>query len=948
MPRYALSVEDARGGAEQVALDRMRAAMSHQVLDVSRWPLFDIRAVRYSGGRVRLGFSLDLLMLDALSIVIVFAELSELYHRPGTRLPEIGVSFRDYVLGACGDREQLAESKRYWAERAPSLPPAPQLPLRTDPELVAQPRFTRRQSRIPRQRWQRIVERARQRGLTPASVLATCFAEVLGRWSRQRELTLNLTLFDRREVHPEINGVVGDFTALLLVGYEPRAGECFAERAARFQRQMWQDLDHRDVSAVQVMRDLAASRGSAAAMPVVFTSALGIGRDVAAERFAEEVWGLSQTPQVWLDHQVRDDEGGMRFNWDAVEELFPEGLLDAMFQAECRLLDWLADADWSQQLPDLLPTSQRAVREQENSTREPTAAATLLHSGFFARADADPARTALVWGADQRCEYGELADLALRVAAHLVERGVRAGDNVAVALPKGRDQIVAVLGVLAAGAVYVPVGVDQPDQRRQRIYSRAGVRVVLDDLAEAYRRKPLAGPVEVDPESLAYVIFTSGSTGEPKGVMVSHASAMNTIADVNARFGVGAEDRVLAISALDFDLSVYDIFGLLSVGGSVVLIDEDGRREAREWAGLCRRWNVTVWNTVPALLDMLLVVADVLPGSFRLALVSGDWVGLDLWDRLRERAPGCALVALGGATEAAIWSNFFEVERVDPRWRSIPYGRPLANQRFRVVDPTGQDCPEWTEGELWIGGRGVAAGYCGDADRTAERFVEWDGIRWYRTGDLGRYWPDGVLEFLGRVDNQVKVRGHRIELGEIEAALTAHPDVGQAVAASVGDRAPALVAVVVPEGDRSCDSDELRSWLLDRLPAYMVPERIAEIAEVPLTANGKLDRASAIRGLADGAREPAETGEPLRGEVEIALAEQWREVLGVPALARDDNFFVLGGDSLLATRVVERIRRLFGVDIALREFLAGPSLQQQGELVKQRSQAGHQMEEGVI
>ncbi|MEV7028391.1 amino acid adenylation domain-containing protein, partial [Kitasatospora sp. NPDC093558] len=389
---------------------------------------------------------------------------------------------------------------------------------------------------------------------------------------------------------------------------------------------------------------------------------------------------------------------------------------------------------------------------------------------------------------------------------------------VAVTLPKGPDQIAAVLGVLAAGAAYLPVGVDQPAARRERIHGLAGVRLVVTDQAAKAASTwsgavvpvaiddlppagPMARPVESDPDELAYVIFTSGSTGDPKGVEITHRAAANTVTDLNERYAIGEHDRVLAVSALDFDLSVYDIFGPLSAGGAAVLIEEEARRDARRWLELARRHEVTLWNTVPALLDMLLVVAEGGDGllPLRLVLVSGDWVGLDLPGRLAARRPGCRFVALGGATEAAIWSNAFEVAEVEPTWRSIPYGYPLRNQRYRVVDPHGRDCPNWVAGELWIGGAGVARGYRGAAEQTERQFVSLGSERWYRTGDLGRYWPDGMLEFLGRADRQVKIRGHRIELGEIEAALQDHAGVGRAVVTVAGEGAARrLVAAAVP------------------------------------------------------------------------------------------------------------------------------------------------------
>jgi amino acid adenylation domain-containing protein len=659
---------------------------------------------------------------------------------------------------------------------------------------------------------------------------------------------------------------------------------------------------------------------------------------------------------VWLDHQVIEHEGGLLLNWDAVEELFPAGMLDDMFDAEVGLLDWLASADWSQPAPALLPAAQAAVREAVNDTAGPVPDRA-LHEGFFARAAREPGRVALLWGEGESLTYGQLADRALRVGALLLAEGLEPGEPVAVSLPRGADQVVAVLGVLAAGGVYVPVGVDQPAQRRERILRRAGVRLVLSAdaevagvpdgtrvvaLQEAAGVEPLAAPVLAGADELAYVVFTSGSTGEPKGVEVTHRAALNTIDDVNARFGVGAEDSVLAVSALDFDLSVYDLFGLLGVGGRVVVVEEENRRDADAWVAACRRFGVTVWNSVPALLDMALTVADSL-ASLRLVLVSGDWVGLDLRGRLAAVAPGARMIALGGATEASIWSNFFPVEQVPAHWRSIPYGFPLANQAFRVVDARGRDCPDWVTGELWIGGEGVAAGYRGDAAQTAERFVAWAGRRWYRTGDLGRYWPDGTLEFLGRADHQVKIRGHRIELGEVEAALGAAPGVSQAVAVAVGERVRRLCAFVVSDGDGP-DEAELAAFAADRLPPHAIPGSIEVLDALPLTANGKVDRA-ALAARAGRAEAPGGEDQPPEGELECLVAEVWAELLDLPFVGRGQSFIALGGDSVLATQLVAALRRRTGAEVSLQEFFTSPTVSDLAAAIsRQRSEW---MEEGL-
>ncbi|WP_436775931.1 amino acid adenylation domain-containing protein [Yinghuangia sp. YIM S09857] len=937
VPDLVIDVVDTDAAGAEAALAVLRAEGSHRVLDLGTWPLFEVRAVRWPGAdgqsRTRLSIGLDYIVFDALSIMTLYTELDRLYRDPTATLPPIEVSFRDYLGHTADDTEAENRSREYWSSRIAELPPAPNLPLAKPLSEVVAPRFTRRTFRIPPDRWRAIREHARADGLTPSTLLLACYAEVLAAWSGSDAVTVTLTLFNRRELHPHIARVLGDFTALAPAGYR-RADADLLPAATELQRQQALDLDHRDASPAWLLRELARRGDGEGAVPVVFTSAIGVGDGVSmdlSDTFPTRVWGVSQSPQVCLDNQVTEEDGGLRVTWDAVEEAFGPEVLDGMLDAYLRLLHHVADRGTRTPVPDLLPEATRAVRAAVNATETGIPVRT-LHSAFFEHARSEPDAVALIAPDGASTTYGELADGALRIAAWLRARGVEPAEPVAVTLPKSAAQITAVLGVLAAAGTYVPVGTEQPPVRRERILSAAGVRVVLDReaLAEALTAEPLPAPVETEPHRAAYVIFTSGSTGEPKGVEMTHAAVWNTVADVRDRHRLGPRDRVLALSALDFDLSVFDVFGLLSVGGALVLPHEDDRREPATWRELVREHRVTVWNTVPVLLDMLLAADENAPGgdhaltTLRAALVSGDWIGLDLPGRLRERtAARCRFTAMGGATEAAIWSNSLTVHAVPPTWTSIPYGHPLANQRFRVCDRAGRDVPDLVVGELWIGGAGLATGYRGDPRRTAAKFVTRDRERWYRTGDLGRYWPDGTLEFLGRADEQAKIGGNRIEPGEVENALLGHPGVTRAAVVAIGGRAAAsLVAFVTVEGTLP---EDLMSWTLDRLPPYAIPTRVTVLESLPLTGNGKVDR-GALRELAREAAPHDTVGEAPSGDVERAVAALWAEHLGVAVTDRHANFFALGGDSLAAIRVAATVERRFGVPLPTRHFLAAPTV----------------------
>lgn len=835
-----LTVHDLRHAPEQAVDERLasiRDALSHRRLHVELGEVFDVRLSLLPAAATRLHLNIDLLVADVESIRILLGDLARAYRFPaghGERAdasspePVADFGFAHYLAGQADRRAAAREQARsYWQGRLAELPDGPVLPLACDPADVAVPRFTRRRHRLEPDAWERFGRRSRQGGTTPAMALAAAFAEVLGSFSETPRFLLSLPLFDRDVSHPAVPAMVADFTDLLLLPVDLAADSSFLDRARGLQDEFRACVAHSAYSGVEVLRDLARpGAGEPRRAPVVFACTLGneLADDEVRSTLGELEWMISQTPQVWLDHQVYESKGGVDLCWDSVDDLFPPDLVDDMFAVYRDLIDRQAsvESDWDAPARLRLPARQRSVRDRVNQTAA-TGTDRHLHEGFFARAARHPDAPALLWGTDapMTMTYGSLARRALGVAAALAERGLRPGERVAISVAKGPDQVAAALGVLAAGGAYAPVGIDQPPRRRRRILERAGSRLLLAEegtcadlptgvevlgVGAAVEHPPLPELVRAGTDAPAYVIFTSGTTGEPKGVSVAHAAAWNTVEDINERFSVGPSDRVLGVSALDFDLSVYDIFGLLSAGGAVVLPDEAQRRDPGAWAQLIARHRVTVWNSVPVLLDMLLTAgAPQPPGTrafphLRLALASGDWIGLDLPGRLASQgAPNCRFAALGGATEAAIWSNLCEVTEVPADWASIPYGFPLRNQRFRVVGPNGLDRPDRVPGELWIGGAGVALGYLGDAELTAVKFVTHKGERWYRTGDRGRYWPDGTLEFLGRVDQQVKIRGVRTEPGEIESALRSHPGIGRCVVAAIGeDRARRLVAVVTP------------------------------------------------------------------------------------------------------------------------------------------------------
>lgn len=917
---YDLRELDAEAAEER--LQTIRQQKSHQLLDGD---VLELSLSLCPDGRTRLHVDMDMNAADAVSYRKFMADLAVFYR--GGELPELGYTYRRYRAAlAAADPGPSEEDRQWWAERLPELPESPALPL-VPPAEQADPRSSVRLWHIfDVETRDALFAAAHRRGFTPAMAVAASYSNALARWSSGSRFLLNLPMFGREPFHPDVEKLVGCFTSSLMLDIDLTSTTTPAARTRVVQETLHTTARHSSYSGLSVLRDLGRHRGSQTLAPIVYTSALGLGDLFAGEvtdLFGAPVWTISQGPQVLIDAQATPLATGLMINWDVRVDAFRPGVADAMFAYHLAELTRLAtdDAAWDAADPPTVPEAQRAVRAAVNSATAPPSGET-LHEMFFRNALAAPAAPAVL-SDDGDLTYGEVRARALAVAEALRGNGVRPGDLVALIGPKCADQISAVLGILAAGAAYLPIGVGQPSDRITRILESSGISAVLlcggaeqvettvpvITASTAMQRSVDAEPTPVEPHDLAYVLFTSGSTGEPKGVELTHDAVMNTVEFISDRYELGPSDRSLALASLEADMSVLEIFAILRAGGAVVVVDEVQRRDPDVWASLIHQHSVTFLNWMPGWLDMLLQVGGTRLKTLRVVLLGGDWVRPELIRGLRKAAPSVRAAGLGGATETAVHGTICEVGDPPAHWTSIPYGTPFPNNACRVAAADGSDCPDWVPGELWFSGRGIARGYRGRPDLTAEKFVEHDGRTWYRTGDLVRYQGDGTLEFVGRIDHRIKISGYRIELGEVEAALKSVPRIDAAVAAVIPGE-PDVLAALVRADEVGVDSQAVAAALTELVPAHMIPKVIVVSDQIPFTVNGKLDRKAAARQLADAELPAANAYRPASTPLESALVAIVGEVLAVSgdAIGIDDDFFSLGGDSVLATQVIARVR----------------------------------------
>ncbi len=945
-----LDLRQLPAGEQRARLAQLREERSHRMLPIDRAPMIAVEVTLLTDDLMRLHVSTDGLVLDGISMFMFFIDWHSAYQE-GTPPPGEDVPFASYIaaLDAARDQPPARRSREYWLDRLDDLPPHPSLPLRASPAAILKPRFTQYAAKLDQGAWSRLKATAAAAGLTPTAVLLAAYAEVLARWGAGERFTLTTTVANRPPIHPDIASALGNFSSTLLVEIGLDRRRSFTERAQALQARLRRDLDNRHFSGIEVLRELGGT-----SMPYTFNATIGYVREdvdgSAVELFGPEVYTSSQTPQLWLNAFAFELHGGVVVQVDAVDGLFPDGMIAAMIGGYQELLGRLAtdESAWSASTFDLLPSDQRARRTAANDTAA-APSGELLYEAFLAHAARDPDAPAVLTR-NRTLTYGELAGQSTMAATWLREHGAARDELVGLVMHRGPEQIAGIMATVLAGAAYLPVDATLPAERIRYMLRDGRVSLVLSNagwqdgelpetrslelacggsghgMTAAGWQAPLAWPAlpGASPDDLAYVLYTSGTTGVPKGVMISQRSVVNVVNDCNVRFGVGPDDRFIGVSAFNFDLSVYDVFGALSAGAAVVLPDADGAADPAHWLDLCDRFAVTIWNSVPQIAGLMAEQAtreNRAPQALRLVMMSGDRIPPHLPGMLWGVKPGLTLQSLGGPTETTIWNISHPIDRDRGDSEVIPYGRPNRNNRAYILDQDGLDCPDWVTGQICAAGTGLARGYWADEARTSARFWfdERRGERLYLTGDLGRYLPDGSVEIAGRSDFQIKVNGYRIEAGEVETRLAGIDAIKQAVVVrQEGARGDRLVAHLVPAGDARPSDDDIRVALRRHLPDYMTPSGVVWHDSLPLTRNGKVDRGK----LTSAAPPPSASGQAAGGahrEIEAELAALWASVLRVPAgsIGADSDFYDLGGDSLAGARIFTAIRKQFGVSITL-------------------------------
>jgi amino acid adenylation domain-containing protein len=933
---------------------RCRLAESEEAFDLIGGPLFRALLIQLEPERFLLSLTAHHIICDGTTMAVLLEEMAQIYQGNAAGLTD-SMQFPEYVE-LCAKNVATSEMqahREYWLSQCEGNLPPVNLPTDRPRSAIRTYKGGRVSAIVPRELAIKMRISARESGGTLFMFLLTAFQYLLSSYTRQDEVVTGIPVMGRP--FPSSERLVGYCTHLLPVRSRFKEDATVAEFLQHNRTALLDALDHQDFPFSELIQHLGLRRDSSGGAPVVSTvfnlepiSALptidGLELKLVEPIIRFTAFDLSvNVIDTGEELQIDCD-----YNTDLFDQVTIQRLLNT-YQAVARAMAADSGAIVSQ-LP-WVPESDLLLLEEWNATAREYPAHQCMHELFESQAAKTPDKTAIIF-ADTRITYRELNERAERLASELVNMGVGPEVLVGVCAHRRPEMIVGLLAILKAGGAYVPMDPAYPKSRLQFIVEDGSMPVILtqsDALAElpetrarivlldsdlANQRAPVSKRQAALPGNLSYVIYTSGSTGRPQGVAIEHRTVVEFLYWVHSYFVEEQMAGVLAATSICFDLSVFEIFGTLSWGGTIVMAEN-----ALHLPRLAAADEVTLVNTVPSVMSELLKTGE-LPSSVNTVSLAGEPLSRQLVDRIYEVETVTGVYNLYGPSEDTTYSTAVLLEKEDARQPSI--GRPVSNTRTYILGRNLELLPPGITGELFIAGAGLARGYLNNPGLTAARFVPDPfstraGARLYRTGDLARYRSDGNIEFLGRIDNQIKLRGFRIEPGETEAVLSSHPSVEGAIVIVRGDEPNRqLVAYVAARQSESEVVEELRGFLRDRLPHYLIPSLFVVLPEFPLLPNGKIDR----KRLPDASGNRSYA--PPEDEIQEALISIWQEVLRKLQVGVRDSFFELGGDSLSAMQVVNRLQQKLNVTIDLRDLFLFPGLRDLARHVARAQRTGYE------
>ncbi len=926
--------------------------------NLSKAPLLRVGLIEIHPEKHILVYDMHHIISDGISISILIKDFTEAY--AGKELPQLRIQYRDYAewQNNLFNGERIVEKEKYWLKKFEGEIPVLSLP--TDYQRPAMQSFEgdNISFKLGEQLTEKLRQIAKESESTLYMVMLAAFNVLLSKYSGQEDIVIGSPIAGRP--HADLQNVLGMFVNTLAMRNYPSGKKSFREFLKEVKGNALRAYENQDyqfeelVDKLNITRDLSRN-------PLFDVMFAMQNMDMGEARLE----GLTIKPYSSdnkiskFDITLTASEAGKEIllNIEYCIKLFNKDTIGRMGRHYENIIKKVTEnPDSELRLIDIITEEERhQILLEFNDTEAEYPKNKTIHQ-LFEEQEKKTSNSVAVMYEDKHLTYRELNEKANQLARILRDKGAGPESIVGIMAERSLEMIVGILGILKAGGAYLPIDPEYPQERIEYMLEDSGAQllltqswlidniktskesIILDD-ENLYKGDKENLSHSDNPNDLAYVIYTSGTTGKPKGAMIEHNSAINTLRDIYNNYPIAENESYLLKTAYTFDVSVSELFGWIFGAAKLVILKAKAEKDPYEIVNSIEKYRITHINFVPSMFNMFLEILDISKwnkmSSLKYIMIAGEAITKELVREIGKISTDAIFVNLYGPTEAAIYATGYKLN-CDDRYIKVPIGKPIANTKVYIVDKSSNLQPIGVAGELCIAGDGLARGYLNSPKLTAEKFVDnpfRQGTRMYRTGDLARWLPDGNIEFLGRIDHQVKIRGYRIELGEIENKLVEHGDIKETVVVAKDDNSGGKYLCAYVAAEKMLTVTELREYLAKDLPDYMIPSYFMQMDKLPLTSNGKIDRKALPEP--DNSVSTGTEYEAPRNEIEEKLVEIWKEVLYVEKIGINDSFFELGGHSLKATSLSAKIHKQLNVEVPLKVIFNKPTIKGISEYIKE-------------
>ncbi len=953
---YKVKENDFRkAGNIEKAIEERRKALFIEDFDDAKAPLIKFEACLTGDEEALIMCCYDGKIGDGWSQGIIIRDLERLLK--GERLEPIEI-FEDYVsfLNDMKELPQYEEDKAYWEEITDKVPFRPELPLKGKPESISEVAKKQITKVIEKEQWGRFSAEMRENGITPFAGMLTLFGKALAKYSESKDFFINVPV-SMRTGEKNRDNCIGLYSNFMFFDYEDNRKEALIEQMDNNQEKIFDRRSHLTFQGTDTLKLFQKRTGGKTAGPVVFTSILE-APDEDGE-ILTKAYTRSHSSQIWFETVVSKCGKDVMITVDYADALFEsyvaQGIADTF--ADSIVMVGEKDIDITRDSAIGLCRRDRQIIRSAESVTEKIDGETLgglLEKSFKANGE----RLALA-DQEESLTYSRLEGRISALGAWIRSKAaIKEGSTVAVLLNKGKNQIISALTCISNKWTYMPLESEIAEQQLKEclVKSDADIIITSDEFIEITLNAESVDVINIDvfEEEFRYddtaasvdfcksfgeqppvIIHTSGTTGVPKGISLPEDGIVNCIICTNKLFEISNEDRILALTNACHDMSLYDTFGIFAAGGASIVPSYPKNREPRAWIELMKKYGVTLWNSVPAFMEMLLIDGSeerkACLKNLKCVWLGGDWIKVDVAERLIKECTNGAVYSVGGPTETTIWNICHRINHEDIKGSYIPYGKPLPNVVYHILDENLEECPVGIPGVMYVTGKGVANGYVGMTDEAEGKFVIYKGEKACNTGDIGIYLPDGDIRILGRKDNQVKINGKRIELNGIESRIGQYDEIESNVVV-YNEKIKQICCFYTAE--RAIDEKDIKEYLKKYLPDYMIPSRYIMEEGFPVTDNGKVDRKSLAQQDIPGEEEKKD--EEDSDGIETALLNVCRGVLEDDGIQADEDFFAMGGDSIAAMKIVAWVSQKYQVELEVFDILGTPTIKDWAAIIAER------------